>query len=117
MRSWKASQGGRLKIHNDNPLDLAGDDGEVITVTIAKSKAQVDLLLNGKPFQSASFKLDKTKNDPFFLAAGGVFTDKKKGGGAFSVSLSGSGITATQTATQFSRKEARRAFVFTIDIV
>ena len=106
-----------MKIHNDNPLDLAGEDDEVITVTIARSKAQVDLLLNGKPFTSATFKLEKAKSDPFFLAVGGVYTDKKKGGGAFSVSLSGSGITATQTGVQFSPKEARRSFVFTIDVV
>ena len=106
-----------MKIHNDNPLDLAGDDGEVITVAIARSKAQVDVLLNGKPFTDDTFTLDKSKSDPYFLAVGGVYTDKKKGGGAFSVSLSGSGITATQTGQQFSPKEARRSFVFTIDVV
>ena len=105
-----------MKIHNDNSLDLSGKDGEVITVTVARSKAQVDLLLNGKPFEDESFKLDKSKSDPFFLAVGGVFTDRKKGEGAFSVSLSGNGITATRTATQFTPKEARRSFVFTIDI-
>lgn len=106
-----------MKIHNDNPLDLAGEDDEVITVTIARSKAQVDLLLNGKPFTGEKFTLNKTKSDPYFLAVGGVYTDKKKGGGAFSISLSGSGITATQSGIQFSPKEARRSFVFTIDIV
>jgi hypothetical protein len=106
-----------LKIHNDNPLDLTGEDGEVITVTIARSKARVDLLLNGKPFSDESFTLDKSKSDPCFLAVGGIYTDKKKGGGAFSVSLSGSGITATQSGVQFSAKEARRSFVFTIDIM
>jgi hypothetical protein len=105
-----------VKIHNDNPLDLSGKDGEVITVTIARSKAQVDLLLNGEVFEDESFKLDKTKSDPFLLAVGGVFTDRKKGEGAFSVSLSGNGITATRTATQFTPKEARRSFVFAIDI-
>ena len=105
-----------MKIHNDNPLDLSGKNGEVITVTIARSKTNVDLLLNGAPFEDDSFTLDKTASNPFFLAVGGVFTDRKKGGGAFSVSLSGSGITATQTAVQSSPKEARRSFVFTIDI-
>jgi len=106
-----------VKIHNDNPLDLSGTDGEVITVTIARSKAQVDLLLNGEPFEDDSFELDQSASDPYILVVAGLFTDKKKGGGAFSVSLSGSGITATRTATQFSPKEARRSFVFAIDVV
>ena len=106
-----------MRLNNGHALDLAGLNGEMITVSVAKSKAKVDLMLHGQPFTGSQFKLDRTTNDPFFLAIGGVFTDKKNGGGAFSVSLTGSGVTATQAVTQFSPKEARRGFVFTIDVL
>lgn len=106
-----------MRINNGNALDLSGRNGETISVSVAGSKAKVDMVLHGQPFTGSQFKLDRTRNDPFFLAIGGVFTDKKNGGGAFSVSLTGSGVTATQTATQFSPKEARRGFVFTIDVL
>ena len=106
-----------MTINGANPLDLSGIDAEVITIAVASSKAKVDVLLNGQVFTGTQFTLDKTKGDPFQLAVGGVYTDKTNGGGAFSVSLTGNGVTATQPATQASPLEARRSFVFTIDIV
>jgi len=106
-----------VKILDNDPLDLSGQDGEVITVMVVRSKATVDLVLNGKDFNGSKFTLDKAKADPFLLAVGGIYTDKKKGGGAFSVSLSGSGVTATKPVTQFSAAEARRSFVFAIDVI
>ena len=106
-----------MTIHNNDPLDLSGPNNEVITVTIAKSKATVDVLLNKQVFTGTSFTLDKSKADPFHVAIGGVYTDTTNGGGAFSVSLSGGGTIATKAVTQFSPTEARKSFVFTIDIV
>jgi len=104
-------------IHNNDPLDLAGNEGEVISVAIARSKANVDLLVNGQVFTQNTLTLRRADGDPVHLAVGGVFTDRTNGGGAFSVSLTGGGITATKAISQVSPREARRSFVFTIDIV
>jgi hypothetical protein len=107
-----------VTILDNDPLDLSGQNGEIITISITKSKALVDVLLNGQVLAETQFTLDNTKADPFHLAVGGVYTDKVNGGGGFSVSLAGNGpAVATKAVTQFSAAEARRAFTFTIDIV
>ena len=107
-----------MQIFDNDPLDLGGNSGETITVTVQSHKAQVDLRLDGQPFSSQAFTLNKTRADPSHLSVGGVYTDTTNGGGSFSVSLSGTtGPPAVKKVNQFTPAEAARSFVFTIDII
>ena len=82
-----------MQIPNNNPLDLAGDDGEVISVKFTSLKANdnVAFSLDGasggilpNPF---SFKLNKAANDPSFLTLTFTFAGQ---GGRFDITVSGS---------------------------
>lgn len=82
-----------MQIMNNNPLDLAGDDKEDITVKVVSKKPgdTVAYALDGvkggvlpNPF---TFKLNKAAHDPSVLTL--VFTFVGQGG-AFEVTLTGS---------------------------
>ena len=106
-----------MQIFDNDPLDLGGDDGETITVSVETTKAQVDLKLDGERFTDETFTLNKAKADPSWLQVGGLFTDTTAGGGLFSVTLSGSaGPKAVKSVRQFKPAQARRSFAFVIDI-
>ena len=106
-----------MKVRDSDPLDLMGSEGESITVLVQATKAKVDLMLNGQPFDPGTFVLNAALADPTRLSVAGVYTDTTQGGGMFSVELAGSGPdVATKTVTQSSSGEVRRSFAFSIDI-
>ena len=106
-----------MQILDNDPLDLGGYSGETVTVEVVSNKAQVNMRLDGRAFTSGAFTLNREQADPSYLAVGGVYADTQNGGGSFSVSLTGStGPPATKVVRQFKPAEARRSFVFTIDV-
>ena len=109
-----------MKIRNNNDLDLAGDDGEQITVeaTPRKPGDTVAYALDGvkggalpNPFR---FKLDKAKNDPSVLTLVFTFVGSN---GAFEINVTGSngGPTSFYTFEQFG--VAVGSISYTIDVL
>jgi hypothetical protein len=82
-----------MKIRNNNPLDLAGDDAETITVRAESLKPAdtVAFALDGvkggalpNPF---TFRLNKSQHDPSVLTLVFTFTGSN---GSFEITLTGS---------------------------
>lgn len=110
-----------MKIRNNNPLDLEGQDGEKITVKVVASGAvyAVDYDLDGTTAPlppSFSFTLNKAANNPSILVLFFVFSNN--GGGIYSITVSGNrgGDTSHYSVAQF-QNEASNAIAFTFDIV
>lgn len=105
-----------MKINNGNPLDLTGQDGETIGVTVETVQAKSSMLLDGAPFTKQDFVLSQDAADPSLLTVSGIFTDTDTGGGSFTVTLQGeSGPAVTYRVAQF-KTQGRRAVTFTIDV-
>lgn len=109
-----------MKIRNNNPLDLEGQNGEVITVQISATGTvfAVSRDLNGESDAappSFSFRLDKSRNDPSILVLFFIFSNN--GGGVYSMTVTGSagGDTAHYSVAQF-QNEASNAIAYTFDI-
>ena|SRR5882672_3741524 len=110
-----------MKIRNNNPLDLQGNDGETITFVITASGTvfAVNYDLDGttgvmtSPF---SFSLNKAVNDPSVLVLFFVFSNN--GGGVYSITAKGSagGDTSHYSVAQF-QNEASNAIAYTFDMV
>jgi hypothetical protein len=114
-----------MRIRNNNPLDLEGNDGEQITVNVQSSGTQrlVSFTLNGDtsslPISGPSqirFVLDKSENDPVLLTM--LFTFSESEGGNYDLSASGGagGPVAHHSVTQFFGIPGD-AITFTIDVV
>ena len=109
-----------MQIINNNALDLAGDDQEVLTVTVVSKQPgdTVAYALNGSekailpnPF---TFKLNKAAHDPSVLTL--VFTFVGQGG-AFQTTITGSN---GGTPSVFNRKQFGVAFgsiSYTVDVL
>ena len=114
-----------MRIRNNNPLDLEGNDGEQIVVEVQSSgtKRLVSFTLNGVtsslpsagPSQIA-FVLDKSQNDPVVLTM--LFTFSESDGGNYDVTVKGSagGQVAQHSVTQFFGIPGD-SISFTIDVV
>jgi hypothetical protein len=109
-----------MKIRNNNPLDLEGNNGEQISVTVTANGTVFGVTrdLNGQtaPLQQPfSFILSNSKN-PTILVLFFVFSNN--GGGVYNITTSGSagGDTAHYSVAQFSN-EAANAIAYTFDIV
>ena len=113
-----------MRIRNNNPLDLEGNDGEQITVDVhaTGTKRLVSFTLNGAtnslPSEGPSripFVLDKT-NDPVLLTM--LFTFSEPDGGNYDLTVSGSagGQVAHHAVTQFFGIPGD-AITFTIDVM
>jgi len=110
-----------MKIRNNNPLDLEGQDGEQITLKVQSSgtvfAVTYDLDGTTAPLPpSLKFTLNRTANDPSILVLFFVFSNN--GGGVYSLTVTGSagGDTAHYSVAQF-QNEASNAIAFTFDIV
>ena len=78
-----------MQVNNGNELDLAGDDGETITVAISASNGVLNnYVLNGKPWGGGSFQLDKTVAPVFKLLVQTIY--KTSSGGACEINVTGS---------------------------
>lgn len=109
-----------MKIRNNNPLDLEGRDGEVITVQITATgtvfAVSSDLDGESKPASpSFSFPLRKSAHDPSILVLFFIFSNN--GGGIYNMKVTGSagGDTAHYSVAQF-QNEASNAIAYTFDI-
>lgn len=88
-----------MRVLNNNPLDLRGNDQEVLTVTVISSGTQhlVSFTLDGNTNNlptggsqsSFTFTLDKSKNDPSLLTM--LFTFSGSQDGRYNISITGSG--------------------------
>lgn len=113
-----------MRIRNNNPLDLEGNDGEQIVVDVdaTGTKRLVSFTLNGVtsslpsegPSQ-ISFVLDKI-NDPVLLTM--LFTFSEPDGGNYDLTVTGSagGHVAHHAVTQFFGIPGD-SIAFTIDVV
>jgi hypothetical protein len=79
-----------VQINNGNELDLAGQDGETISVAITGSNgiAPNNFVLNGRAWSGGSFRLDKTVSPVFKLLV--QTTYKASSGGSCEITVTGS---------------------------
>lgn len=115
-----------MRIRNNNPLDLEGNDGEQITVTVKSSgtKHLVSFTLNGSTSSLPSnddtsriqFVLDKSADDPVLLTMLFTFSDPEGGNYELTVSGSPGGQVAHHSVTQFFGIPGD-AITFTIDVM
>lgn len=112
-----------MKIRNNNPLDLEGNDGETISVKVTAFGTNLlgNYNLDGVSAKlnaagSFSFTLNKAANNPSLLTLFLIFTNSS--GGVYQVDLSGSaGGHAQHTSNQVTGGFGSSSFTFTIDIV
>jgi hypothetical protein len=109
-----------MKIRNNNPLDLQGQNGEQIAVKVAASGTvfAVTYDLNGTASslpQPFSFTLSSA-NNPTILVLFFVFSNNS--GGVYKITVTGKPgeDTSHYTVAQFA-DEAANAIAFTFDIV
>ena len=109
-----------MKIRNNNPLDLEGQNGEQITVRVVASGTvfAVNFDLDGTTGvlpPTFSFTLNKAANDPSILVLFFIFSNS--GGGIYNITLTGSlpGDTAHYSVAQF-QNEVSNAIAYTFDI-
>lgn len=101
-----------MKIRNNNPLDLEGRDGEVITVDVQSTgtKHLVSRTLDGQTSSAPSdgsssilsFSLNKATHDPSVLTM--LFTFSESDGGNYDISVRGNaagGQTSHFSVSQF----------------
>lgn len=109
-----------MQIRNNNHLDLAGENGEEITVQVTSRKPgdTVAYALDGDKRGALSspftFELDKTKHDPSVLTLVFTFVGSN---GAFEIKVTGSkgGPTSFYTFEQFG--VAVGSISYTIDVI
>jgi len=114
-----------MRIRNNNPLDLEGNDGEQITVNVQSSgtKRLVSFTLSGEtrslPTQGPAqilVSLNKSQEDPVLLTM--LFTFSEPDGGNYDLTVSGSagGQVAHHSVTQFFGIPGD-SITYTIDVV
>jgi hypothetical protein len=115
-----------MRILNNNPLDLAGVDGEKITVQVKSvgTRHLVSYTLDGQtaslPTDNSaselSFTLAKNRHDPSLLTM--MFTFSEPDGGNYEISVSGDqgGQTSHYAVTQFFGIPGD-SITYTIDVV
>jgi hypothetical protein len=110
-----------MKIRNNNPLDLEGDDTELITVDITSAGTVFAVArdldgMSAKFVNPWSFTLDKTTNDPSVLVLFFTFSNKK--GGLYKITVSGShgGDVSHYQVAQF-QNEPDDAIAYTFNII
>lgn len=106
-----------MRIRNNNPLDLEGSDGEVITIKVT-SEGTVHLVnynLDGSEWGGGSFTLNKAAHDPSILVM--FFTFSNPSGGRYEIEVTGShGGISNYTVSQVYG-EASDSITYTFDIV
>ena len=82
-----------MRIRNFDELDLAGDNGEVITVDITRTNNNpiINFVLNGIPWPGGSFSLDAGVLPVFKLLAQVVYKTTSGGSAEFRVTGSSGG--------------------------
>jgi len=110
-----------MKIRNNNPLDLEGQDGERITVNVVATgtvyAVSYDLDGTAAPLPPTfSFTLNKAANNPSILVLFFIFSNS--GGGVYSLTVTGSagGDTSHFSETQF-HDQATDSIAYAFDIV
>jgi hypothetical protein len=79
-----------MQIRNGDELDLAGNDGENITVKITQAVGAVNnFVLNGQSWPGGTFRLDKTVAPVFKLLVQTVY--KSDSGNSCEITVTGSG--------------------------
>ena len=110
-----------MKIRNNNPLDLQGQDGEEITVSVQEGGTTgyaVDFDLDGtagplpKPLK---FTLSNNTNPSILVL---FFTFESDGGGSYSIVVTGNkpGETSHYNVVQFGN-QASNSIAYTFDVV
>lgn len=112
-----------MNIRNNNPLDLEGQDGETIKVSIA-AHGTVHLVNSnldgvGVPLAAGTpltFTLNKKAHDPSVLVL--FFTFTNPSGGVYVIDVTGSngGVASHYTVTQIPG-QAANAIAYTFDVV
>jgi hypothetical protein len=112
-----------MKIRNNDPLDLEGDNGETITVRVVATGTQflVNYVLDGVGSPLAVglpliFTLDKSKHDPSILTFLVTFSNLANGGYRFEVTGSHNVDTSIYAVTQ-SFGIPGNSFTYTFDVV
>lgn len=79
-----------MQMRNNDELDLAGQDGEAITVKITSVSSGTinNFVLNGNPWAGGSFTLDKTVAPVFKLLVQTIY--KTDSGNACEITVTGS---------------------------
>ncbi len=111
-----------MKIRNNNPLDLEGNDGEVIIVEVRAfgTNHAVNYNLDGiggrlNAAPNLVFTLNKATHDPSILVM--FFTFTTNNGGVYEIELTGSaGGRSHYTVTQLPNLAAN-AIAYTIDVI
>jgi hypothetical protein len=110
-----------MRIRNNNPLDLEGDNGEQITVKISASgtvfAVAYDLDGNAGNFSTFHpFTLNKAANNPSVLVLFFTFSNKK--GGLYEIDVSGNngGNISHYKVSQFL-KEPDDAIAYAINVI
>jgi hypothetical protein len=112
-----------MRIRNNNPLDLEGDDQERITVTVQSTGTvhAVNFVLDGHGSALAQgqplvFTLNKSQHDPSILTM--LFTFSNPTGGAYAIDVAGSnGGQVSHFAVTQSFGIPGDSITYTIDVV
>lgn len=110
-----------MRIRNNNPLDLEGNNGEIITVRITATGTQPRVNSNldgvGAPVAAGTpltFTLNKAAHDPSVLVL--FFTFTNPSGGIYRTDVTGSaGGLSQYTVTQIPG-QAANAIAYTFDV-
>ena len=107
-----------MKMLNNDPLDLSGDQNEKITVGVTcdySGGPAYNMNLNGSPFTDSSFKMDKNVKNPYQLLVSVTF--KTNNGGSYKLTVQGSngGDTSAYTINQYPG-QASNSVTYTIDV-
>lgn len=111
-----------MRVRNNNPLDLEGDDGETITVSVTSGGTVfgVNFALDGKkgtmsPGVPLTFTLNKAKKDPTLLTM--LFTFSGKKDGFYDITVTGSnggGISFNEVAQVFAIASNSNTYTFDV---
>ena len=105
-----------MRILNNNPLDLAGDDGETISISVSASNTVSSYTnnLNGNPLAGGSFVLSKATANPYVLLVFMIFSGGA--GGLYIVTLTGSNGGSSQYSVHQYPGQASNAVAYSISI-
>jgi hypothetical protein len=111
-----------MKIRNNNPLDLEGQDGETITVKIAAHGTLHLVNSNldgvGAPLSAGiplTFTLSKAAHDPSVLVL--FFTFTNPSGAIYDIDVTGSGGGSSHYTVIQLPGQAANAIAYTFDVV
>lgn len=114
-----------MHVMNNNPLDLRGEDGEVLTVDVDSSgtenlvsftlDGQTSNLPTGVSHSSFPVTLDKSRSDPSLLTMLFTFSGSEHGRYVITITGSGGGDTSVNTVQQFFAIPGD-SITYTIDI-